>query len=85
MFLASPEAVEVHDVQRAYDIVSGLPWPTAIGERVRRNRFTDEWAEREATLRERKEEFAPPEDVNPFEAPPDPDTNLGSRPRSLLG
>ncbi len=35
---------------RAYDIVSGLPWPTGIGERVRRDSFTDEWAEREAEL-----------------------------------
>lgn len=88
-FLATPEAVEVHDIHkrlivesdgsdtvwtRAYDIVSGLPWPATIGTRVRRNRFTDEWSEREATLRERKEEFAPPEHGNPFEAPPDPDT-----------
>ncbi|MEU9056964.1 nitronate monooxygenase [Streptomyces sp. NPDC048384] len=88
-FLATPEAVEVHDLHkrlivesdgsdtvwtRAYDIVSGLPWPTAIGARVRRNRFTDEWSGREETLRDRKEEFAPPEGVNPFEAPPDPDT-----------
>ncbi|MFD0008250.1 NAD(P)H-dependent flavin oxidoreductase [Streptomyces sp. NPDC127178] len=88
-FLATPEAVEVHDIHkrlivesdgsdtvwtRAYDIVSGLPWPATIGTRVRRNRFTDEWSEREATLRERKEEFAPPDDGNPFEAPPDPDT-----------
>lgn len=89
-FLATPEAVEVHDIHKrlivesdgsdtvwtqAYDIVSGLPWPAAIGARVRRNRFTDEWSERAATLRERKEEFALPEDVNPFEAPPDPDTS----------
>ncbi|OPF80958.1 2-nitropropane dioxygenase [Streptomyces antioxidans] len=89
-FLATHEAVEVHDVHkrlivesdggdtvwtRAYDIVSGLPWPAAIGERVRRNRFTDQWTEREAALRDRKEEFAPPEDVNPLEAPPDPDTS----------
>ncbi|HUF33169.1 MAG TPA: nitronate monooxygenase, partial [Acidimicrobiales bacterium] len=50
-FLATPEAVEVHDVHkrlivesdgddtvftRAYDITSGLPWPAEIGERVRR-------------------------------------------------
>ncbi|WP_063806618.1 NAD(P)H-dependent flavin oxidoreductase [Streptomyces regalis] len=90
-FLATPEAVEVHDIHkrliiesdgsdtvwtRAYDIVSGLPWPSAIGARMRRNRFTDEWAEREATLRDRKEEFAPPEDVNPFDSPPDPDTSM---------
>lgn len=72
-FLATPEAVEVPDVlkklivesdgsdtvlTRAYDIVSGLPWPDGIGERVRRNRFTDEWAGREAELRQRREELA---------------------------
>ncbi|MFG2478606.1 NAD(P)H-dependent flavin oxidoreductase [Streptomyces fagopyri] len=88
-FLATPEAVEVHEVHkrlivesdggdtvwtRAYDIVSDLPWPAAIGQRVRRNRFTDEWAGREATLRNHKEEFAPSEDVNPLGATPDPDT-----------
>ncbi|MFE9622964.1 NAD(P)H-dependent flavin oxidoreductase [Streptomyces sp. NPDC006527] len=89
-FLATHEAVEVHDVHkrlivesdgtdtvwtRAYDIVSGMPWPATIGARVRRNRFTDEWSEREATLRDRVKEFATPEDVNPFEATPDPDTS----------
>ncbi|MFV0126356.1 NAD(P)H-dependent flavin oxidoreductase [Streptomyces sp. HMX112] len=89
-FLATPEAVEVHDIHkrlivesdggdtvwtRAYDIASGLPWPTAVGARVRRNRFTDEWSEREAMLRERREEFAPPQGVNPFEAPPDPESS----------
>ena len=85
-FLATPEAVEVHDVHKelivasdggdtvfdlAYDIVSGLPWPAGIGTRLRRNRFTDEWAGREAELRTRKEEFAagPP---SPGKAP-DPD------------
>jgi nitronate monooxygenase len=70
-FLATPEAVEVDDVYRhlivqsdgadtvythAYDIVSGYPWPRGIGERVRRNRFTDEWADREEELRARREE-----------------------------
>lgn len=89
-FLATPEAVEVHDVHkrlivqsdgtdtvftRAYDIVSGLPWPTTIGARVRRNRFTDEWAGREAELRERRQELAQPPDVKPFESPPDPETS----------
>ncbi|WP_405634429.1 nitronate monooxygenase [Streptomyces sp. NBC_00056] len=89
-FLATPEAVEVHDVHkrlivesdgsdtvwtRTYDIVSGLPWPATIGERVRRNRFTDEWSEREATLRDRKQEFAPAEGASPLEAPPDPNTS----------
>lgn len=89
-FLATPEAVEVHEAHkdlvvasdgtdtvwtRAYDIVSGLPWPAEIGERVRRNRFTDTWAEREAELRDRREEFAPPPGTNPFERPPEPDTS----------
>jgi nitronate monooxygenase len=79
-FLATPEAVEVHDIHKdlivasdggdtvfdlAYDIVSGLPWPHGIGTRLRRNRFTDEWCGREAELRTRKEEFAVP--------PPSPD------------
>ena len=65
-FLATHEAVEIDDdhkaaivasdggdtvFTRAYDIASGLPWPAAIGERVRRDAFTDEWAEREAELR----------------------------------
>jgi nitronate monooxygenase len=36
---------------RAYDIASGMPWPAAIGERVRRDAFTDEWHEREHELR----------------------------------
>ncbi|MCC4317805.1 NAD(P)H-dependent flavin oxidoreductase [Streptomyces malaysiensis] len=89
-FLATPEAVEVHDAHkrlivesdggdtvwtRTYNIVSGLPWPETLGERVRRNRFTDEWSERESTLQNRRAAFAPPEDVNPVEAPPDPDTS----------
>ncbi|WP_328382410.1 nitronate monooxygenase [Streptomyces sp. NBC_00400] len=89
-FLATPEAVEVHDAHkrlivesdgsdtvwtRTYDIVSGLPWPAAIGERVRRNRFTDEWSEREATLRDRTAQDAPSEASGPVDAPPDPDTS----------
>lgn len=89
-FLATPEAIEVHDAHkrlivesdggdtvftRAYDIVSGLPWPAEIGERVRHNRFTDEWSEREAELRARREELAPPAGSSPFEAPPDPDSD----------
>lgn len=87
-FLATPEAIEVHDIHkhlivesdgsdtvftRAYDIASGLPWPANIGERVRRNAFTDEWAEREGELRDRRQEFAPPARANPFETAPDPD------------
>lgn len=86
-FLATPEAVEVHDVHkdlivasdggdtvftRAYDIVSGLPWPAAIGERVRRNAFTDEWAEREGELREQREQVAAAEQRQ-FDSPPDPE------------
>lgn len=89
-FLATPEAVEVHDVHkelivasdgadtvftRVYDIASGLPWPATIGERVRRNRFTEEWTGREAELREHAPERAPPSGANPFEAPPDPETS----------
>jgi nitronate monooxygenase len=89
-FLATPEAVEVHNLHkdlivgsdgtdtvftRVYDIVSGLPWPATIGERVRRNRFTDEWSGREAELRDRREEMAPPAGSNPFEEPPDPETS----------
>jgi nitronate monooxygenase len=89
-FLATPEAVEVHGLHKdlivssdgtdtvftqVYDIMSGLPWPATIGERVRRNRFTDEWSGREAELRDRREEMAPTAGANPFEAPPDPDTS----------
>ena len=89
-FLATPEAVEVHDVHkemivasdggdtvatRAYDIVSGLPWPAGIVERGRRNRFIDGWAGREAELADRREEFAPPPGTVPFQTPPDPDTD----------
>jgi nitronate monooxygenase len=86
-FLATPEAVEVHDIHkelivasdggdtvftRAYDIVSGLPWPGAIGERVRRNAFTEEWADREGELRGRREEVAAAE-PRQFDGPPDPE------------
>jgi nitronate monooxygenase len=73
-FLATHEAVEIDDdhkaaivasdggdtvFTRAYDIASGLPWPPAIGERVRRDAFTDEWAEREAELRRLREDVTP--------------------------
>jgi nitronate monooxygenase len=72
-FLATPEAIEIDEVHKrlivesdggdtvfthAYDILTGLPWPQGIGERVRRNRFTDQWADREAELRDRREEVA---------------------------
>ena len=63
-FVATEECVEVNDeykrlivasdgeipCSRAYDIVSGAPWPTGIGERVRRNAFTDEWHQRDAEV-----------------------------------
>lgn len=70
-FLATPEAIEIDETHkaaivesdggdtvftRAYDIASGMPWPAAIGERVRRDSFTDEWTEREAELRQRRED-----------------------------
>ncbi|MDH4076158.1 MAG: nitronate monooxygenase [Acidimicrobiia bacterium] len=86
--LATPEAVEVHQLRkqliidsdgsdtiftRVYDIASGLPWPAGIGERVRRNRFTDEWTERETELRAKPNK--PPLSTNPFETTPDPDTD----------
>jgi nitronate monooxygenase len=72
-FLATPEALEIDDEYKAlivqsdgtdtvltsaYDIVSGYPWPDGISERVRRNRFTDEWVDREFELRQRREEIA---------------------------
>jgi nitronate monooxygenase len=73
-FLATPEAVEIdadHKAAivasdggdtvftRAYDIASGLPWPAGIGERVRRDAFTDAWTEREADLRAGADHGAP--------------------------
>jgi nitronate monooxygenase len=73
-FLATPEAIEVGDdyraaivasdggdtvFTRAYDIASGAPWPTAIGARVRRDAFTEEWAEREADLRQHSQSVMP--------------------------
>jgi nitronate monooxygenase len=92
-FLATPEAVEVDVVHkrlivesdgtdtvftRAYDIMSGLPWPAEIGERVRRNRFTDEWSEREAELREHRTELAEASAANPSGAPEDLETPRGA-------
>src|SRR5204862_137723 len=73
-FLATHEAIEIGDdhkaaivdsdgadtvFTRAYDIASGLPWPAAIGERVRRDSFTDEWADREADLRQHPDRATP--------------------------
>jgi nitronate monooxygenase len=72
-FLASPEAVEIDETHKhlivdsdgadtvythAYDILSGYPWPPGIGERVRRNQFTEAWIDREAELRARREQIA---------------------------
>ena len=72
-FLATPEAVEIDDrykdhivasdgtdtvLTHAYDIVSGLPWPHTISDRVRRNRFTDEWSGRDDELRSKRDEVA---------------------------
>lgn len=71
-FLATPEAVEIGDdyksaivasdggdtvFTRVYDIASGMPWPAVIGARVRRDAFTDEWADREADLRQQHEQM----------------------------
>jgi nitronate monooxygenase len=90
-FMATPEAVEVHDINKdlivasdggdtvfdwAYDIVSGLPWPEGIGMRLRRNRFTDEWAGREAELRARRKEGTAPPGQIPSDQPPNPDTDM---------
>jgi nitronate monooxygenase len=73
-FLATPEAIEVGDDYKAaivasdggdtvftriYDIASGLPWPSGIGARVRRDAFTEEWAEREADLRQHRDSVTP--------------------------
>ena len=73
-FVAALEAVEVsHDHKaavvasdgtdtvftRIYDIAFGAPWPSAIGGRVRRDAFTEEWAEREAELRECRDSAKP--------------------------
>ena len=89
-FLATPEAVEVDDVYkrlivdsdgsdtvltRAYDAISPYPWPTDISERVRRNRFTDEWSGREDELVARKDEVAAVMAASRASAPDD----LGTR------
>jgi nitronate monooxygenase len=74
-FLATPECVEIGDdhkraivasagddtvFTRAYDIASGMPWPSGIGERVQRDAFTDEWTDREADLRAQRDAVDPP-------------------------
>jgi nitronate monooxygenase len=75
-FLATTQAIEIDDVHkdlivasegddtvltRAYDIVSGLPWPQHVVERVRRNAFTEEWRGRDAELVERAAEIGEPD------------------------
>jgi hypothetical protein len=44
---------------RVYGIAFGAPWPSEIGGRVRRDGFTEEWAKREAELRERGDSTKP--------------------------
>jgi len=73
-FVATREAVEVSDDHKAavvasdggdtvfthvYDIAFGAPWPSAIGARVRRDAFTEQWAEREGDLREHRDTAKP--------------------------
>ena len=73
-FLATSEAVDIGQEHkeaivasdgadtvftRAYDIHSGLPWPSGIGERVRRDAFTDEWSGRESDLGAIREQVSP--------------------------
>jgi nitronate monooxygenase len=85
-FLATTEAVEVHQVHkdlivasdggdtvwtRAYDIPSPLPWPDGIGDRVRRNHYTEQWDGRDAELRAQPR----PEGTPDWDAPPDPDVD----------
>lgn len=72
-FLATPEAVEVDDGYRqfivdsdgtdtvltdVFDVLSGLPWPEGIHDRMRANRTTQEWHGREAELLARRDEVA---------------------------
>lgn len=74
--LATPEAVEIDDnykaaivesdggdtvFTRAYDIASGAPWPEGIGERVKRDAFTEEWDGREAELEANRQQAKPGE------------------------
>ena len=44
---------------RVYDIAFGAPWPSEIGGRVRRDAFTERWAEHEADLREHRDAATP--------------------------
>jgi nitronate monooxygenase len=69
--LATPEAVEVDQqykqmivdsdgsdtvLTKVYDIASGLPWPEAIQDRVRRNEFVDRWTGRESELADHRDD-----------------------------
>lgn len=71
-FLATPECREIPEehkqlivesdgedtiLTRTYDILSGLPWPEGIAERVRRNRITDEWHTREVEIPANREQI----------------------------
>jgi nitronate monooxygenase len=69
-FLATPECREIPEAHkqlivesdgedtiltRTYDILSGLPWPEGIAERVRRNRITEHWHQREDEIAANRE------------------------------
>jgi nitronate monooxygenase len=69
--LATPEATEEPDAfkelivesdgqdtvfTQVFDILGGAPWPAGIGERSRRNRFSEEWTGREQELRRKRDE-----------------------------
>jgi nitronate monooxygenase len=71
-FLATPECTQIPEEHkqiivesdgedtiytRAYDVLWGAPWPDGIAERVRRNRFTDEWHGRDQEVIERRQEL----------------------------
>ena len=71
-FLATPECTQIPEEHkriivesdgedtvftRAYDVLWAAPWPDGIGERGRRNRFTDEWTGKEDEVVARREEL----------------------------
>lgn len=71
-FLATPECVEVPEEHkqaivdsngedtiytRTYDVLWGAPWPEGVAERVRRNKFTDEWHSRYDEIVQRRQEL----------------------------
>lgn len=72
-FLSCPESQEVDSAYKdlvvqsdggdtvathAYDVLSGMPWPAGVVDRVHRNALTARWEGREAELRARREEVA---------------------------